>query len=586
MEPRISKRFFALVISFVLVSCLYNLSAFGQNSGVWVQSDPLPKPSAGSRVISNVPPRRIWIWVENPSHGVFPLLPSQAAPSLTVPPVLPSPSSQISFNGVIDSPATGTPPDTHIAVGPGSGAAGRVVMVTNGHVQIWDKTGSVVASPVLLDTMFSATNFCFDPRVIYDEHSGRFFIACLDGTSISSSLIHIAVSSNDTPNDLSAAWTQWSASALTTFTGHKTWADYTNLGADDDSVIVTTNQFDNPGNFYGIKIRVFDKSALLAGSPVFTDLNFNNSSTPAFSVAPAHVYGTTDNGGFYLIGRLGATSYRYFNITGDPASPVASTNIYGWSTGSDPSNSGAPQPGTSVNLDAGDARVMSPIYRNGHIWLCLTADPDNDGLTEVVWQDILTNGGPPAAPTINQGGFLKGTDTSCWTYTPSIAVNSAGDAAMCFTQSSSTEYPDVVYAARSVNDSPGTFRSPVIAKAGSGYYDSFYSGNPDRWGDYSACVLDPTDDSFWVANEFAWTSLPANSDWATFIAGFNPPIVGDFDIDGGVNFIDFALFAQNWQLTSSDPNWNPVFDISVPKDNVIDFFDLEVFSQNWLKGFP
>jgi hypothetical protein len=585
VESCINKRFFAFLVLFVFASGLSNLSASGQNPGNWVLSDPLPKPSASSRVVSNAPPQQVWIWVENPSQGVSALQSGQSAQAPSIPQVLPSPSPKTSFNGVIDTPTTGTPPDTHIAAGAGSGSAGRVVMVTNGHVEIWDKTGAVVASPVLLDTMFSATTFCFDPRVIYDEHSDRFFIACLDGDTAANSLIHIAVSSNGTPNNLTTNWTMFAASSLTIIGGINTWADYTNLGVDDDSVIVTTNQFDLGNLFRGIKIRIFNKSALLAGSSIFTDLNFNNNTTPAFSVAPVHVYGTTDNDGFYLIGRLGATSYRYFNITGDPASPAATTNIYGWSTGTDPSMSGAPQSGTSVRLDAGDGRVMSPIYRNGHIWLCLTADPDSDGLTEAVWQDILTNGGPPTAPTINQGGFLKGTSASCWTYTPSIAVNSAGDAAMCFTQSSSTKFADVVYAVRSVDDLPGSFRTPVIAKAGPGFYDSFDPANPDRWGDYSACVIDPADDSFWVANEFAWTSIASNSDWATFIANVSAPIIGDFNVDGNVDFVDFALFAGAWQTTSADPNWNPVFDISAAKDNVVDILDLAMFNQNWLRGF-
>jgi hypothetical protein len=98
-------------------------------------------------------------------------------------------------------------------------------------------------------------------------------------------------------------------------------------------------------------------------------------------------------------------------------------------------------------------------------------------------------------------------------------------------------------------------------------------------------VVDPTDDSFWVANEFAWTSSPSNSDWATFIANVNAPIIGDFNVDGDVDFLDFALFATSWHMTSADPNWNPVFDISSPRDNIINNLDLAAFAQNWLKGF-
>jgi hypothetical protein len=582
MQSCVKVRYFVFsVVLFVWTSGLNSPCVYGQTSGRWELSDPLPKPSAGSGVISTLPPQQVWLWVENPAPGAP--LQQQLAPSVLVPQVLPSPSPLTSFNGVIDSPTTGTPPDTHIAVGPGSGSSGRVVMVTNGHVEIWDKTGAVVASPVLLSTIFGAT--CFDPRVLYDDHSGRFFIACLEGTTTSNSKIHIAVSSSATPNNLTSNWTVMVGSALTTIGGHNTWADFTGLGADDDSIVVTTNLFDNSSNFWGVKIRVFNKASLLTGQYTFVDININVNTTPVFSLEPVYVYGATDSGGFYLVARASASSYYLYTLTGDPASPVATNSLNSWSTGADPSAAGAPQPGTSVHLDSGDGRVMNPVYRNGHIWLALTADADNDGLTEAVWQDILTNGGPPTAPSVNQGGYLKGTIASCWTYTPSATVNSAGDAAICFTQSSGTEFPDVVYAVRSVNDSPGSFRTPIIAKAGPGYYDSFAALNPDRWGDYSACVVDPTNDSFWIANEFAWTSSPSNSDWATFIANVRAPIIGDFNVDGDVDFVDFALFATAWQKTSADPNWNTVFDISSPKDNIVNNLDLGVFAQNWLNGF-
>ena len=66
-----------------------------------------------------------------------------------------------------------------MAVGPGAGAAGRVVEVTNGHVQIFDKTGATVAGPLLLDTFFSVNTF--DPKVLFDEHTGRFYVVALQG---------------------------------------------------------------------------------------------------------------------------------------------------------------------------------------------------------------------------------------------------------------------------------------------------------------------------------------------------------------------------------------------------------------------
>ncbi|NIA21707.1 MAG: hypothetical protein GWP05_07020 [Anaerolineaceae bacterium] len=488
-----------------------------------VPADPPPQPSAGSGRGGQPAGQPKWIELDDfvPGLQAAPLESSGASLPEVPQPKSPSAAPRVSFNGVINSPVTGTPPDTHLAVGPGLGGDGRVVMVTNGHLQIWDKTGTTIAGPTLLDTVFGAN--CFDPKVLYDQHSGRFFMVSLEGAGPSFSRIHIAVSSGGRPGNLTSDWTFMSGSAATTVGSVPTWADYPGIGADDDSLFVTANLFDSDDVFRGIKIRVFDKAALMAGIYSFVDLNYDTTTYGVGTTQPAHVYGTTDNGGFYLINRIGSTSYRIFNITGDPAAPLATTSTHSWSGGNYPSpNLGADQLGTSVRLATLASRVMNAVYRDGHIWLCLTADPDGDGQTEVVWQDIAT-GGSAAAASVFQSGFLNGTGSEPWTYMPSINVNSSGHVAICYTQSSLTRYPDVVYVTRRSSDPPGTFRAPVVAKAGPGYYDSFASLDPDRWGDYSACVVDPADDSFWVANEFAWSSAPADSEWAAFIAGFSEP---------------------------------------------------------------
>ena len=166
---------------------------------------------------------------------------------------------------------------------------------------------------------------------------------------------------------------------------------------------------------------------------------------------------------------------------------------------------------------------MTAIYRDGHIWLSLTSDPDNDGQTEVVWQDIKPNSWPAGTPSVFQSGFINGTGTNPWTYMPSINVTAAGDAAITYTQSSATECPAMYYVSRLATAPLGTFEAPVLAKSSVGFYNSFLADaetDPDRWGDYSATVVDPTDDCFWVANEFVFSSGVDTSEWGTFIASF------------------------------------------------------------------
>lgn len=69
--------------------------------------------------------------------------------------------------------------------------------------------------------------------------------------------------------------------------------------------------------------------------------------------------------------------------------------------------------------------------------------------------------------------------------------------------------------------------------------------------------------------------------WAINFAGM---MAGDYDGDGDVDAIDFAVFAWAWFSEPADTTWNPYCDISDPADSLIDQADLAVFAENWLAG--
>ena len=56
----------------------------------------------------------------------------------------------------------------------------------------------------------------------------------------------------------------------------------------------------------------------------------------------------------------------------------------------------------------------------------------------------------------------------------------------------------------------------------------------------------------------------------------------DINIDGAVDFLDYAILATSWQTKPGDANWNPDCDISEPNDDVIEWVDLPVLSGDWL----
>jgi hypothetical protein len=472
--------------------------------------------------------------VVRPSAGagidtVMPVPPGYSYSSPDLDDVTPkTPTVSVGWSGVDGTPKDGffhKPPDTHIAVGTGAGAAGRVVMVTNSGIQIWDKAGSSITTATPLNTFLSLVAPAgFDPKVLFDQHSGRFFIVILNGKTpnpAGTSDVHIAVSSNSTPNNLTTDWTKLVGSALTNIGGTETWFDYPGIGADSDSLFITGNMFSTTTSI-GIKIRVFDKAALIGGTYTYVDIDVDSGVTPGvFTAQPAHTYGTTDSGNFYLINRYGSTAYRLWEITGDPGAPtIVSNSPRGWTAGAQLTS--APQSGSAITIDTLSSRIMNAVYRSGNVWCALSSDMDIDSKTEVAWFKIATNGGSPSAPTVADSGYIDGSDGDEWTFMPSINVNASGDVTICYSQSFSDQFVEMRYVSHHASDDPGTFQESVVAATSVGFYDAFSVDDPDRWGDYSACVVDPDDDeTFWIANEIVQTSAVDTSIWGTYIAKLN-----------------------------------------------------------------
>lgn len=480
-----------------------------------------------------------------------------------------TPAASLTFTATTQSPSADggfiyKPPDTHAAVGPGAGAAGRIVMVTNSGVEIFDKTGSVVAAQTDLDVFLTGlgaagmsasgvANFGFDPKVIYDQHSGRFFIVILDGKTPNPggrSNVHICTSTTSTPGTLSASdWTVESASTLVNIGGTDTWFDYPGIGVDSSRLVVTGNMFSAGGAFIGVTIRVFDKSSLTDnGTPAgatFNDIIVDAAVTSGpFTIQPCHHFGSTLNGDFYLINRFGSATFRLWQITGAGGAATLATGSptsTGWTAGTQIAGAvQAPQSTDTLNdeftIDTLSSRVMNAVYRNtggaaaatDSIWTCLSADTDSDSATEVVWFQIDPNStdsavaGTQTTPTVLNSGSIDGAAAGDWTFMPSITVNQSGDVAVCFSQSSSTQFVDMRVA--TMHPTEGGFSAPVVIATSPGEYDDFGSdpSRPERWGDYSACVVDPdNDEDIWIANEVVQSAVSGAGDdgrWGTRIA--------------------------------------------------------------------
>jgi hypothetical protein len=110
-------------------------------------------------------------------------------------------------------------------------------------------------------------------------------------------------------------------------------------------------------------------------------------------------------------------------------------------------------------------------------------------------------------------------DLARWYYYPSIGVNANGDVAIGMSGSSTTEYAGGYYTARRSTDSPGVMQAVATLKTGERPYYKTFGGTENRWGDFSATVVDPDGNlRFWTVQEYAAT--PDNT-WGTWWGSFS-----------------------------------------------------------------
>ena len=98
----------------------------------------------------------------------------------------------------------------------------------------------------------------------------------------------------------------------------------------------------------------------------------------------------------------------------------------------------------------------------------------------------------------------------------SIAQDKQGNMALGYSVSSSSLFPAIRYTGRLVSDATNTMQAEASIQIGAG---SQSGQRLDRWGDYSAMSIDPTDDcTFWYTTEY----LKANGafNWSTRLASF------------------------------------------------------------------
>ena len=484
------------------------------------------------------------------------------APSTTGGPVALIPTE--SFPGIQEPPGQQTqPPSPDIAAGPSD-----VVLVVNSYIAQYTKAGTQVQLTALQDFFASllpvicptGVSNCqiFDPLIRYDQLHGRFLLLASSRTlDLSVSYNLIAVTNGATYD---SGWKIWALNAAldgATPTGN--WADFWRLGFDNRAVYLAGNLYNSSSFFQYAKIRVLLKSDLynqaatsLPYQDVFKLMNADGSL--ADSIIPVHQRGKPSAANSQLLVNatnfnLPATYLTVWKIVDPTANPVAvaATTV----TGLLPYTVPAParQPNYPATLDAGDARILKAVYRDGFLYTARDTGY-TDAATTVTYDVIDTSG-----MTLVSQARLLNTNS----FYPAFDVPATVPAGVNFASPNSVSAcPWCITGTTTAPDGSATYAGISDLMAGQGIFD--LTGGlpqiPNRWGDYFGGAVDPVSGGLWASGEYAaapqtgaGVTLGFAGVWGTW-AGYFPWATAPAFTDVTQPFDDYANVLSLWGITT------------------------------------
>jgi outer membrane protein assembly factor BamB len=488
---------------------------------------------------------------------VMPPPPGLAAPGAPAVPDLPAvppassdeplaPATSASFASLGDNSAA-IPPDTHGAVGPT-----ELMTMLNTQYQRQNRTGLTVGGPLSIYGFWVGAGVSptappygpFDPRVHYDPDiaygQGRFITVACQAAAHQTSALLVAVSTGSTPS----SWYAWKIEAdPANLPGSGVWFDYPTVGFNTKWIVVQVNVFAYPGNaFVESRIYVFNKADLYdGGSQGLVTLITPTPATYGATQVPALSYDAGPD--LYFLQRWNPDSsgigyLRIYELSGNVGSetltPLGFPSAPAWSESAAGRVDFAPQ-GPScggAKIQTNDSRIQNVVQRDGELWATHTVFYPAGGTptrASVQWWQVQTDA------TVVQRGLVDDAGNARFYAFPSIAVNKNEDVMLGFSSFAASEPASARYTFRLATDAPGTMQTPSVLKAGEACYFKDGGTLKNRWGDYSATVVDPIDDTkMWTLQEYAsatdYQNNPAPNVWRTWWGMIDPtPVISITD---------------------------------------------------------
>ena len=444
------------------------------------------------------------------------------------------------------------PPDAVVAVGEVD-----IIEAANSGFAIYSKLGRQIRGYTTFSSLLGSSVpsgvSLFDPRVLYNPWQDKY-VMLIAGRNASTQDSYIFIMISQT-NSAEGNWWRWRLDAGSFPTADSdAWMDYASLGADEWGIYFVGNMFYWTGGFKYAKLWTLQPTMWTGGGAagrVFWDLRWpNNAKAFAVQAVLPHTlaggqetfFVNTYNGLgssallWTLSGdRVNAPSLTKAEVTGLPSYYALGENV--------------DQPGTTMDIDGGDSRVMNAVYANRRVFLTLGSDHGNDG-----------NRGSWVTAKLNVDSAVLEWSHSLWTndqyYTyPAITLrngSSDGNVAVFGTWTNGTNrYPSAVY--KIYDDQPSATTGPFeLARSGVDSYVVLDGSGRNRWGDYSGAAYDWSCGHFVGAAEFA-DDLNSWSTQVRYMTSNTEPICKLIDIShpvDGASFVGGEPITVSWDTRS------------------------------------
>lgn len=460
---------------------------------------------------------------------------------------------ELNFTGTVLRPAgrAGIPPekrgffivpDTMGAVGPS-----HIVELNNQDFRVFDKVDGDLEDIRFIDDFWTDVVGVpvdikgFDPRILYDAGTQRWLAVAADKSFADKDnprSNHLLIGASLGP-DPTGGWVGASFEADAADGTH--FADFPTLGMTDDFVTISTKMV-KVGSSGGFLHSIFSipKADFLAGEVSNLEVIPKQDLLSIPRAPQSVVFNENPAGISSLRGTLFGVAQFDNNLTLAGVQPGAIGPLNSVSSNLDhgsPSRRGSlgEMPGDILDVDLGLAPIPgSVVFQNGSYYAVRgVQDPDLMDLVSIEWIKI------DAGTMEVQSGIIRDPSSAIRTLAfPSIAVNDSGTMFIGFSGFSKETFIGAFGAvAETVNGQSGitvdvfepTFPfqpadppPPLITiQQGQAPYQRLDPDGDNRWGDYSATVLDPTDDNvFWTFQEYAAFDPDQPNTWATRIASY------------------------------------------------------------------